>query len=110
MSDVVEVEVGGDKPSTRDLVYRIPVYFELGAWRDKAECKTLGPEVFFAEVERGRSRRRFVQQAIKVCESCSVRKECYNYAKKNNEVYGVWGGVDFYISRKNGRAPLPESV
>ena len=52
----------------------------------------MDPELFYPE-EVGASARNFMyRQAVKVCQACDVRVECYEFARENNEQYGVWGG------------------
>jgi WhiB family redox-sensing transcriptional regulator len=77
-----------------------PTYIEDGGWRDYALCKGMGNDDFFGDVKDFRNRSIRVARAKAVCKKCSVRKECFNYAKKNNERHGVWGGVDFHVSSK----------
>jgi hypothetical protein len=52
-----------------------------------------------------------VEEAKVYCDQCSVRQECFTFAKKNNIRHGVWGGIDFFIS-SNGtiRASVPDSI
>ncbi len=59
---------------------------EMG-WQEKALCAQTDPEAFFPE--KGGSTR----EAKKVCLSCEVRSECLDYALKNDERFGIWGGL-----------------
>lgn len=59
---------------------------ELG-WQTQALCAQTDPEAFFPE--KGGSTR----DAKKVCGSCAVRAECLEYALKNDERFGIWGGM-----------------
>ncbi len=59
---------------------------ELG-WQTQALCAQTDPEAFFPE--KGGSTR----DAKKVCGSCAVRAECLAYALKNDERFGIWGGM-----------------
>lgn len=56
------------------------------AWQEHALCAQTDPEAFFPE--KGGSTR----EAKAVCANCSVRAECLDYALKNDERFGIWGG------------------
>ncbi len=84
-------------------------------WKDRAKClgQTDLTKLFFAEGpvkgKKGKSRKDVIDQAKAICAECSVRKECFNFAKKNNFLHGVWGGVDFHAG--NGtKKHIPEYV
>ena len=57
------------------------------AWQEDALCAHTDPEAFFPE--KGGSTR----DAKKICSQCSVRSECLEYALKNDERFGIWGGL-----------------
>lgn len=57
------------------------------AWQEQALCAQTDPEAFFPE--KGGSTR----EAKKVCQSCSVRAECLEYALEMDERFGIWGGL-----------------
>lgn len=59
---------------------------ELG-WQTESLCAQTDPEAFFPE--KGGSTR----DAKKVCSGCTVRSECLEYALKNDERFGIWGGL-----------------
>jgi len=86
-----------------------------GRWRDKAKCKGQ-PELlplFFTEYPATTLYKRvdMVAEAKVYCDQCSVRKECFAFAKSNNIQHGVWGGIDFFTST-NGtiKQKLPDSI
>ncbi len=56
-------------------------------WQERALCAETDPESFFPE--KGGSTR----EAKRVCLSCEVRAECLDYALKNDERFGIWGGL-----------------
>lgn len=64
------------------------------AWQADALCAQTDPEAFFPE--KGGSTR----EAKKVCEQCEVRSECLDYALKNDERFGIWGGLSERERRK----------
>jgi WhiB family transcriptional regulator, redox-sensing transcriptional regulator len=57
------------------------------AWQADALCSQTDPEAFFPE--KGGSTR----DAKKICDSCGVKSECLEYALKNDERFGIWGGL-----------------
>ena len=59
---------------------------ELG-WQEQALCAQTDPEAFFPE--KGGSTR----PAKQVCAGCEVRDECLEYALRNDERFGIWGGL-----------------
>ncbi|RAU90788.1 WhiB family transcriptional regulator [Mycolicibacter senuensis] len=56
-------------------------------WQDRALCAQTDPEAFFPE--KGGSTR----EAKKICQRCSVRSECLEYALAHDERFGIWGGL-----------------
>ena len=56
-------------------------------WRQHANCIGVDPDLFFPE--RGAS----TKEAKEVCEGCTVRKECLEYALQRGEKFGVWAGT-----------------
>lgn len=61
-------------------------------WREKANCKKLGPSIFFSENEEGSLSRRNDIHAKKVCSSCAVKTNCLSYALNEQINFGIWGG------------------
>lgn len=57
------------------------------AWQAQALCAQTDPEAFFPE--KGGSTR----EAKSVCSRCEVRSQCLEYALKNDERFGIWGGL-----------------
>ena len=56
-------------------------------WHDRANCLGVDPDLFFPE--RGASTR----EAKEVCRGCVVREDCLEYALRNSEKFGIWGGM-----------------
>jgi hypothetical protein len=123
-SDVQEEEEGGldespltsaeDEVTTHSGVVGLPsLKFSDGeSWKSEAKC--LGkPELlqyFFAEgIGRGQPRKPLVDKAKAICAECTVRSECFKFAKLNNFLYGVWGGIDFHTG-KGTKRDIPEYV
>jgi WhiB family redox-sensing transcriptional regulator len=57
------------------------------AWQADALCSQTDPEAFFPE--KGGSTR----DAKRICSQCNVKAECLEYALKNDERFGIWGGL-----------------
>lgn len=58
-----------------------------------AACHTsnIDPEIYFPYPRR--YNRKELAIVKKVCDSCPVQVECLDYALKNNEEWGIWGGL-----------------
>jgi WhiB family redox-sensing transcriptional regulator len=56
-------------------------------WQVHARCNEVDPEIFFPE--RGGSSK----AARAVCNKCTVRSQCLEYALNNKEQFGIWGGT-----------------
>lgn len=60
---------------------------ELNSWQNLANCLGVDPDLFFPE--RGAS----TKEAKAVCQGCTVREDCLQYALANGEKFGIWGGL-----------------
>lgn len=67
-------------------------------WAQEARCTEVMPDTFFPE--QGHSSR----PAKDVCNGCPVIAECLDYALRNGERYGVWGGQSEHELRKLRKA------
>ena len=62
------------------------------AWRDRAKCKGLDPDLFVPNGPGGS-----LNRAVAVCHGwndgrpCPVRRSCFDAGEDGNEI-GVWGG------------------
>lgn len=56
-------------------------------WREYAKCLGVDPDLFFPE--RGESTR----EAKAVCQECPVKDHCLEFALRNTEKFGIWGGL-----------------
>ncbi|MHA6510063.1 WhiB family transcriptional regulator [Tessaracoccus sp. Y1736] len=68
------------------------------SWQADALCAQTDPEAFFPE--KGGSTR----EAKRVCQNCTVRTECLEYALGHDERFGIWGGLSERERRKLKRA------
>lgn len=104
MTDTLLTQEGGASPlPSRGVELPSPKYVEDGGWRDSANCRHEGSEVFFAEGGKGGDPRRSVihrEHAISICTACDVRLQCLNFAIRNEERWGIWGGVN--LSKMTG--------
>ena len=60
---------------------------EPTSWQAEAACHDADAELFFS-LEEGDQ-----QQALAICASCPVRRECLEHAIAQGEQYGIWGGT-----------------
>ena len=56
-------------------------------WQVDALCAQVDPEMFYPE--KGGSTR----DAKSICDRCTVRAECLEYALGHDERFGIWGGL-----------------
>lgn len=66
-------------------------------WMEDGLCAQTDPEMFFPE--KGGS----TKGAKRVCASCDVREQCLAFALKNEERFGIWGGLSERERRKLAR-------
>lgn len=71
-------------------------------WIQHAVCRGLGPREFYPDDEVKDYTVR-VEDAQRVCVTCTVRVECLEYALKHNEGSGVWGGASERERRRIAR-------
>ena len=58
-----------------------------GAWTDSAECRGVETEIFYPSSSEEEA------EALSICATCPVRAQCLDYAIRNREPYGIWGGA-----------------
>ena len=80
---------------------------------DTPACVGIDVEIFFTEEKGNYTNLDFIK---KMCNTCSVRVECFEYAIENL-VHGVWAGTtkderDKYRSKRGivGKTVVPESI
>jgi WhiB family redox-sensing transcriptional regulator len=66
---------------------------ERQGWRSRAQCIGTDPDLFFP---LGGSEAPLAQAeaAKQVCNQCTVRVLCLEYALETNQTTGVWGGTN----------------
>jgi WhiB family redox-sensing transcriptional regulator len=68
------------------------------SWQSRANCMGVDPDLFFPE--RGAS----TKEAKEVCRGCVVKDECLEFALRNSEKFGIWGGMSERERRRVRRA------
>ena len=58
-------------------------------WRNEANCLGSDPDMFFPDSKD----KRYAKDALAVCRKCEVKDDCLDHAIKNDEKYGIWGGM-----------------
>lgn len=56
-------------------------------WRGEALCAEVDTDIFFPD--KGGSSR----EAKQICGRCTVSDQCLDFALRNGERFGIWGGV-----------------
>jgi WhiB family redox-sensing transcriptional regulator len=68
----------------------------IDSWQLRASCR--GPEsvLFFPPTTSERREERDLRErrAKAICATCSVRRECLDYALSIREPHGIWGGLN----------------
>lgn len=57
------------------------------AWFNDADCRDIGPSVFFPHREDNEH----IARAI--CKVCPVKEACLDFAIEHKIEFGIWGGV-----------------
>jgi WhiB family redox-sensing transcriptional regulator len=57
------------------------------AWRQKAACRGVDPDIFYPVSEEE------AEEARAICRACPVLESCLEWALTNRERDGVWGGA-----------------
>lgn len=66
-------------------------YPQPGPWAAEGACVGADPDLFFPP--KGGYGPRAQRAAIRICQECSVRTDCLEYAiNAGRKLHGVWGG------------------
>lgn len=69
-------------------------------WVSKARCVEVDADIFFPEKGQSGTAR----EAKQICGTCEVADQCLDYALRNGEPFGVWGGhTERERRRHNGK-------
>ena len=63
-----------------------------GEWLSAGACQSADPEIFFPVSGSGAAAPQ-IEQALRICADCRVRRECLEFAMNNSEMHGIWGGT-----------------
>ena len=88
------------KSALKELIFGI----ESASWMQKGKCRGLQTDIFYSEQGR-----RSINTAKAICSECPIRQQCLDYAMRNQELYGIWGGHT-EIERKKLRKEWEEKA
>jgi WhiB family redox-sensing transcriptional regulator len=61
-------------------------------WRAAGACRSADPDLFFpVAVSTAASKQ--VSRALRLCQGCTVRQHCLDFAMQSGEKDGIWGGT-----------------
>jgi WhiB family redox-sensing transcriptional regulator len=60
-------------------------------WRHAAACRDIDPEIFFPIGATGPALAQ-IQAARAICGTCSVQRDCLEWAIETGQDAGIWGG------------------
>ena len=65
-------------------------------WQPRAACRGPQSAVFFppTQFERKEEKLERERRAKEICQGCSVRQDCLEYAIGIREPHGIWGGLN----------------
>lgn len=78
-----------------------PIIDEDHRWQIYAECLGSDQKLFFPEKNAS------TKKAKEMCNRCTVREQCLQYAIDNHEKIGVWAGVSDHTKRS--KRPIPDA-
>ena len=61
-------------------------------WRAASACLNADPDLFFP-VAVGNAVSKQVSRALRLCQECTVRQHCLDFAMQSGEKEGIWGGT-----------------
>ena len=61
-------------------------------WRAASACLNTDPDVFFP-VAVGTAASKQAARALRICDSCTVKRQCLDFAMRSGEKDGIWGGT-----------------
>jgi len=66
------------------------------SWQMKAACRGPRADLFFppTHFEKKDEKEAREREAKLICDTCSVKKSCLQYALRIREPHGVWGGLN----------------
>ena len=87
----------------------------LAEWKKEAKCfdaAHLDGQDFitFGFEGKGRQAPTEIEKLRKICRTCTVWKECIDFALEKDAQYGMWGGVIFTRPRNRGRPEMRRKI
>lgn len=73
--------------------YFVTAQDESLRWQERGACSDVDTDVFYVGPERGPTLVALEARAKTICASCPVIQQCREYALRNREPYGIWGGL-----------------
>ncbi len=66
------------------------------AWQVKAACRGPHSALFYPPQQFERKDEKLERESLakQICATCSVKKECLEYALAIREMHGIWGGLN----------------
>jgi WhiB family transcriptional regulator, redox-sensing transcriptional regulator len=61
-------------------------------WRAASACLNADPDMFFP-VAADNAVSKQVSRALRLCQGCTVRQHCLDFAMQSGEKDGIWGGT-----------------
>lgn len=92
-----------DKDYNQNVPSEIVREFIPAPWVSKAACRGVGVSLFFPQLDRGGNHlihKNVIEKAQRVCGTCVVVKDCFAFALRSDEPYGVWGGAWFDVNKR----------
>ncbi|MEL6892410.1 MAG: WhiB family transcriptional regulator [Actinomycetota bacterium] len=64
-------------------------------WQEVAACAGDAQALFYPPLagERKKAKAMRERRAKNLCDHCAVKEECLDHALRNDERYGIWGGL-----------------
>jgi WhiB family redox-sensing transcriptional regulator len=78
-------------PIRRRTAFERPDEDDRG-WRNRGACTEHDAELWFSPLPAMRL------EAVSICEGCPVRAACLSWARKADQRFGIWGGIDFEVA------------
>lgn len=75
-----------DMNDISEIALAVPVSDER-PWAVFSACKDQDPNAFFPTSPEGEL------QAIRICQGCTVKMECLEFALETKARFGIWGGL-----------------
>jgi WhiB family redox-sensing transcriptional regulator len=68
------------------------IEYAAASWRADGACLSADPDLFFP-IAPGTANSKQVARAQRICAGCAVRPQCLDFALRNGEMHGIWGGT-----------------